>query len=162
MLHGEPPYKCLDCDIFDKCHKITVAACLQAIATDLQLITQNGLTTSGLNFLIAFVTQRQEIQKVSKRLTSMAGGDITVWFCYPKSSSKRFKCDFNRDTGWDSLGAAGFEGVRQIAIDEDWSALRFRRVDYIKKMKRNPKRALTEKGKAKTRIIPLLLIHPSL
>jgi hypothetical protein len=48
MLYGEPPYKCLDCDIFDKCHKITVAACLQAIATDLQLITQNGLATNKL------------------------------------------------------------------------------------------------------------------
>jgi len=38
----------LNCDIFDKCHKITVAACLQAIATDLQLITQNGLVTNKL------------------------------------------------------------------------------------------------------------------
>jgi hypothetical protein len=27
---------------------------------------------------------------------------------------------------------AGFDSVRQIAIDEDWSALRFRRVEYIK------------------------------
>jgi hypothetical protein len=48
MLHGEPPYKCLDCDIFDKCHKITIAACLNAIATDLDLITQNGLATNRL------------------------------------------------------------------------------------------------------------------
>lgn len=48
MLHGEPPYKCLDCGIFDKCHKITVAACLQAISTDLTLITENGLATNKL------------------------------------------------------------------------------------------------------------------
>jgi hypothetical protein len=48
MLHGEMPYKCLKCDIFDKCHKITVAACLQAISTDLDLITQNGLATNKL------------------------------------------------------------------------------------------------------------------
>ncbi len=48
MLHGEPPYKCLDCDIFDKCHKITIAACLQSISTDLDLITQNGLATNKL------------------------------------------------------------------------------------------------------------------
>jgi len=27
---------------------------------------------------------------------------------------------------------AGFDSVRQVAIDEDWSALRFRRVEYIK------------------------------
>ncbi len=48
MLHGKPPYECLDCDIFDRCHKITVAACLQAISTDLALITQNGLATNKL------------------------------------------------------------------------------------------------------------------
>ena len=48
ILHGEPPYKCLKCDIFDKCHKITVAACLQSISTDLDLITQNGLATKKL------------------------------------------------------------------------------------------------------------------
>ena len=29
------------------------------------------------------------------------------------------------------VGALGFEGVRMIAIDEDWSALRFRQVDQI-------------------------------
>ena len=48
MLDGNPPYKCLSCDIFDKCHKITVAACLQAISIDLQLITENGLATNKL------------------------------------------------------------------------------------------------------------------
>jgi hypothetical protein len=48
VLHGEAPYKCLKCEIFDKCHKITVAACLQAISTDLSLITANGLATNKL------------------------------------------------------------------------------------------------------------------
>ena len=36
------------------------------------------------------------------------------------------------DTGWNALKAAGFEIVCAIAIDEDWTALRFRRVEYIK------------------------------
>jgi hypothetical protein len=48
MLHGAPPYKCLKCNVFDKCHKITVAACLQSISTDLDLIVQNGITTKKL------------------------------------------------------------------------------------------------------------------
>ena len=33
-------------------------------------------------------------------------------------------------------GAAGFEPVRMVAIDEDWSALRFRRAEFIKTMTR--------------------------
>lgn len=28
---------------------------------------------------------------------------------------------------------AGFDTVRQVAIDDDWSTLRFRRVEYIKR-----------------------------
>lgn len=28
--------------------------------------------------------------------------------------------------------AAGFRPIRQVAIDEDWSALRFRRVEFVK------------------------------
>lgn len=104
----------------------------------------------GLNFLIAFATRRKEIEEISGLLANLAAGDVTVWICYPKGSSKRYTCDFNRDAGWEPLGAAGFEGVRQVAIDADWSALRFRRVDFIKKMKRDPKRALTQNGKAKS------------
>ena len=45
---------------------------------------------------------------------------------------------------------AGFERVRQVAIDEDGSTLRLRRVEYSKKMTRDKKRAMMKKGKAKT------------
>jgi len=53
-----------------------------------------------------------------------------------------YRCDFNRDTGWVALGEIGFEGVRQIAIDEDWTALRFRRVEFIKTLTRDASRAI--------------------
>jgi hypothetical protein len=65
-------------------------------------------------------------------VAARATGDATVWFAYPKGTSKKFKCDFNRDTGWDALNAAGFDTVRAVAIDEDWTGLRFRRKEYIK------------------------------
>jgi hypothetical protein len=55
-----------------------------------------------------------------------------IWFAYPKASSKRYRCEFNRDTGWAAVRAVGFDTVRQVAIDGDWSALRFRRIEYIK------------------------------
>jgi hypothetical protein len=55
-----------------------------------------------------------------------------VWFAYPKGTSKKYTCDFNRDTGWDTLKALGFDTVRAVAIDDNWTALRFRRVEYIK------------------------------
>jgi hypothetical protein len=103
-----------------------------------------------LSFVLAFVTTQAAIDALAPAIAAKAAGDAIVWFAYPKGSSKRYRCDFNRDTGWAGLGDLGFEGVRQVAIDEDWSALRFRRVEYIKTLRRDPTRALTAQGKART------------
>ena len=97
-------------------------------------------------FSLAFVTQQAQIDALAEEIAAKAKGDALVWFAYPKGSSKRYQCDFNRDTGWNALGAAGFEPVRQVAIDADWSALRFRRVEYIKKLTRSSLDAISETG----------------
>ena len=83
-------------------------------------------------FWLAFVTRKAEVDKLTPQIVKRARGDAIVWFAYPKGTSKKYKCDFNRDTGWAVLNAAGFDTVRSIAIDEDWTALRFRRVEFIK------------------------------
>jgi hypothetical protein len=86
-------------------------------------------------FALAFATQRTEVAKLSKALAAKADGDAILWFAYPKGTSKKYQADFNRDDGWDDLKKAGFDTVRAVAIDEDWSALRFRRVEFIKSAK---------------------------
>jgi hypothetical protein len=86
----------------------------------------------SVHFAVAFVTQRAEVDRLSKVLSKKAAGDVLLWFAYPKGTSKKYSCDFNRDDGWDLLRKSGFDTVRQIAIDEDWSALRFRRTEFIK------------------------------
>jgi hypothetical protein len=84
------------------------------------------------SFVLAFVTERAELARLSKQLAARAVGDALLWFAYPKGSSKKYSCDFNRDEGWEALRQSGFDSVRMVAIDEDWSALRFRRVEFIK------------------------------
>jgi hypothetical protein len=99
------------------------------------------------SFLLAFVTKQAEVDKISRQASKALKGDALLWFAYPKGSSKKYKCEFNRDSGWSVTGEEGFEPVRQVAIDEDWSALRFRRPDYIKTMTRSS--AMTKAGKEK-------------
>lgn len=89
-------------------------------------------SASEAGFWLAFVTRQSEVDKLAAQIAKRAKGDAIVWFAYPKGTSKNYKCDFNRDTGWDVLKKAGFDTVRAIAIDEDWTALRFRRKEYIK------------------------------
>jgi hypothetical protein len=103
----------------------------------------------AIEFVLAFVTQQEEVNQLTQAITVKTKGDALVWFAYPKGASKKYKCDFNRDTGWAELGKAGFEPVRMVAIDEDWSALRFRRVEYIKTLTRNKLGAISEQGKAR-------------
>jgi hypothetical protein len=47
-----------------------------------------------------------------------------VWLGYPKA--RKLGTDLNGDSLWELLAGNGIRPVRQIAIDETWSALRFR------------------------------------
>lgn len=86
---------------------------------------------TALRFALLFVTRQSEVDALVPQIAARAHGDATIWFAYPKGTSKKYSCDFNRDTGWKQLRAAGFDTVRSVAIDEDWTALRFRRKEFI-------------------------------
>lgn len=116
------------------------------VVGEIEVRTSLGRAKS-VPFLIAFLTKKADVDALAPRIAAATAGDAVVWMAYPKGTSKKYKCDFNRDNGWAQLGAHGFEPVRQVAIDEDWSALRFRRVEFIKTMTRSF--ALTEAGKKK-------------
>jgi hypothetical protein len=88
----------------------------------------------ALTFGLAFAMTQAELDRVSAILAAAAAaGDAVLWFAYPKGTSKRYRCEFNRDTGWRVIREAGFESVRMVAIDEDWSAVRFRRLQFVKR-----------------------------
>jgi hypothetical protein len=101
----------------------------------------------GAAFAMAFVTALEQVERVAAEVAGRLEGDAILWCCYPKGSSKRYTCGFNRDTGWAALGAQGWEPVRQVSIDEDWSALRFRRAAFIKTLSRRASMAISAEGK---------------
>ena len=98
-----------------------------------------------IDFSLAFVMTQKEVDTLAPQVAKKAKGDAIVWFAYPKGSSKKYKSQINRDNGWAVMGDAGFEPVRMVAIDEDWSAVRFRRVEFIKTMNRPEDVRLTKK-----------------
>ncbi len=88
-----------------------------------------------VDVVITFVKSKADILKLSDKAIKSAKEDGVLWFAYPKISSG-IKTDINRDNGWCVLQKRKFEPVTQIAIDETWSALRFKPVDKIPKMMR--------------------------
>ena len=106
---------------------------------------------SEIEFVLTFIKMRTEIDTLTPFIDKKLRGDGIVWFAYPKRTSGQYKAEINRDKGWDMLGKSGFEAVRQVSIDDDWSALRFRKVEFIKAMNRRTDFAMTKEGQAKTR-----------
>lgn len=123
---------------------------MQAMQQD-TTIRKTVAATSEVEFVLAFVKTKTEIDQTIAAVRDRLKGDATVWFAYPKGTSKKYKAEINRDQGWEILGKSGFEAVRQVAIDNDWSAVRFRKVEFIKTMSRRKNFAMTEQGKQKTK-----------
>jgi hypothetical protein len=96
-------------------------------------------------FVLVFVRSGSDLTKLAPGAAASLEGDGRLWFGYPKKSSRRYQTDISRDSGWTPLGKLGFEPVSQVAIDDDWSALRFRRVEQIRTLTRH--RALSAAGK---------------
>jgi hypothetical protein len=78
--------------------------------------------------LLLFVNNMAEAQALTPGAVEIVAAvkpEGVLWLAYPKGSSK-IKTDINRDTLWPVVQAHGWRPVRQVAIDETWSALRFR------------------------------------
>jgi hypothetical protein len=129
-------------NIFDKLNlksltKILVLNAPQSFEPELAALRGIAISRSlrglgQIEFSLAFVTRQKEVDQLAGSIVMMAKGDPVVWFAYPKGTSKKYQSEINRDRGWQALKQAGFDTVRMVAIDEDWSALRFRRAEFIK------------------------------
>lgn len=87
-------------------------------------------------FMIAFTPASVDVEKLGPSCIHNLSDDGKLWMAYPKGASKKLSSDINRDRGWDTVEATGFRRVSQVAIDDDWSALRFRNVKYVKPVKK--------------------------
>jgi len=103
---------------------------------DYASIIRNEEEIPEIEFALVFVTKKIETDEIIPRIYPKFKGDAVLWFCYPKGTSRKYTCDFNRDNGWNALKNYNLVPIRQIAIDDDWSALRFRNTEYIKTMTR--------------------------
>jgi hypothetical protein len=122
---------------------------LNEMANHAKIITTLS-KAKDVEFAMCFATTQSEIDSFVKDVYPKLKGDAIIWLCYPKMSSKNYKCEFNRDTGWTIAGQYNLEPVRQVAIDDDFSALRFRKVEYIKTITRRESYALTTEAKKRT------------
>jgi hypothetical protein len=86
--------------------------------------TQPAETPDAADVVVAFVRDQAELGTVAGPAIDAARRDKLAWIAYPKGG--KLGTDLNRDILARLLTERGVQPVRQIAVDEVWSALRFR------------------------------------
>ena len=78
------------------------------------------------SFALLFVKSLEDGKKIAKILGKILEAGAILWIAYPKGTSKKYKSDYNRDSGYALMAEFGLDGVSLVALDEDWSAMRFK------------------------------------
>lgn len=74
-----------------------------------------------------FVADRAELEGYLPRLKELMKPKGMLWVTYHKGTSK-VKTDIHRDTINAYAQSIGLQGVAMIAIDDDWAALRLKKI----------------------------------
>lgn len=83
------------------------------------------------DWVLVFVRNKVEVDSLAPRGLEAVKREGVLWLCYPKGGAKAgsldgVKVDINRDKGWDVVYATGWGPVASVAIDDQWTALRWR------------------------------------
>ncbi len=74
--------------------------------------------------VIVYCTNQAELARLRDDVVSPARRDALTWVAYPKA--RQLGTDLNRDVLAELVKAHGVRPVRQVSIDDVWSALRLR------------------------------------
>jgi hypothetical protein len=78
---------------------------------------------ASADVVIGFATTRRDLGALGAVIDA-ARADRPAWIGYPKGG--KLGTDLNRDLLVEAVSGLGVQPVRQVSIDETWSALRFR------------------------------------
>jgi hypothetical protein len=78
-------------------------------------------------FVLAFAADEDRLRAALPKFARLKEPGLAVmWVAYPKGTSKTMRSDINRGSIHRIVQEYGFELNRNVALDDDWSALRFK------------------------------------
>ncbi|MET8427885.1 hypothetical protein [Nocardia sp. NPDC004860] len=92
---------------------------------DVQLDIESAGNAGSADAVLGFVINSNDLVGAdADAVLDAARRDALAWLAYPKGG--QLGTDLNRDILTAALSKRGLQPMRQIAIDDTWSALRFR------------------------------------
>jgi hypothetical protein len=79
-----------------------------------------GISDAGVGIL--FADSAAELRSFAEAQRDDLGRPPVLWILYRKGN----RADVNRDSLWQLMAQYGVRPITQVAVDEEWSALRFR------------------------------------
>ena len=84
------------------------------------------LKSKKIDFALIFAFSQRQLKEILTEVIPALHVDAKFWIAYPKASSK-IASDLCRNASWDFISEHGFETVHMIAVDNLWSAVRFKK-----------------------------------
>jgi hypothetical protein len=75
----------------------------------------------------AFFTRKAQVLRDAPKLKKALEPGGSLWVSYPKGDA--LGTDLKRDILHEALSEVGLDGVSQVAVDDVWSAMRFKVID---------------------------------
>lgn len=75
--------------------------------------------------VLLFARSKAEVDGNARTAVEATKPGGLLWVAYPKKG-KGPATDISRDVGWDTLSSLDWEGVSLVAVNDAWSAIRFR------------------------------------
>jgi hypothetical protein len=91
---------------------------VQPLPEDVRLVDRLEQATTAL----VFADDTGSLRDILAAHRDELARPSVFWVAYPKGN----RTDLNRDSLWPILGEYGMRPITQVAVDEVWSALRFR------------------------------------
>jgi len=104
---------------------------LEKLRAELAGIPVTATATAEAGAVLLFVNNLAEAGRLVPEAMRTVKPDGLLWVAYPKGTSG-IKTDANRDRLWQALEPTGWRPVRMVALDDIWSAMRFRPAELVK------------------------------
>jgi len=89
------------------------------------------LRSRKIDFALVFAINKKQLSQILDEVIPALQAEGRCWIAYPKISSK-IASDLSRDENWDMMSNYGFSVVRQVSLDNVWSALLFNKSGLLK------------------------------
>ena len=84
------------------------------------------LKSKKIDFALIFAINEQQLRAIVQEVLPALQADGKFWVAYPKPGSK-IATTLTRECSWGCIRGAGYEIVRDVAIDHVWTAVRFKK-----------------------------------